>query len=187
MSSMTAEPRTDWLPHRPLTRADLKTLPDDGHRYELIDGVLIVSPSPSRPHQTAVVMLTVRLFEVCPPEYRLISAPFDVVLAPDTVLQPDVLIAPRSQFTHQELAGAPALAVEVLSPSTRHLDLAFKRARLEAAGCRSYWVVDPLVPSIVCWELGDDGYVETARATGDEPISLERPFPIALIPNDLVD
>jgi Uma2 family endonuclease len=52
--------------------------------------------------------------------------------------------------------------VEVLSPTTRHLDLAFKRARYEAAGCPSYWVVDPLEPSIVCWELRDGRYEEVA-------------------------
>jgi Uma2 family endonuclease len=189
MSSMTAEPRSELLPPhgRPLTRADLAGLPDEGHRLELVDGVLIVSPAPSLPHQTALLMLAVRLVAACPADLRVVTAPFDVVIADDTVLQPDLLVARRAEFTHQELPGPPALAVEVLSPSTRHLDLAFKRARYETAGCPSYWVIDPLQPSIVGWELQDGEYLEVVRATGEQRVALTQPFPISFAPTDLID
>ena len=62
-----------------------------------------------------------------------------------------------------------------------------KRARYEAAGCPSYWVIDPSVPSIICWELVANTYLEVARATGDERVTLTKPFPLAISPADLVD
>jgi hypothetical protein len=115
MTSMTTLPFG-----RPLTRADLDDLPeDDGHRYELIDGVLIVSPSPRHAHQVVVGNLHLLLRAACPADLQVILAPFAVALADDTEVQPDLLVAPRSQFTATELPGPPLLAVEVLSPSTR--------------------------------------------------------------------
>jgi Uma2 family endonuclease len=110
-----------------------------------------------------------------------------VVYADDTVVQPDVLVVRRSDLGEHNLEGHPVLAVEVLSPSTRHLDLAFKRARYETAGCPSYWVVDPLEPSILCWELRDGRYEEVARATGAQTATLTAPFPITLVPAQLID
>lgn len=193
MSSMTAEPqaepRAGWLPPRgrALTTADLAAIPDDGHRYELIDGVLVVSPSPSMPHQSMLLELAFRLKVGCPPELKVFVAPLDVTYADDTVLQPDLLVVDRPVTGQLKLETGPVLAVELLSPSTRHLDLAFKRARYEAAGCPSYWVVDPLQPSIVCWELRDGVYQETARATGEQRVELTRPFSITFAPADLVD
>ena len=119
---------------RPLTVADLADRPDDGHRYELLDGVLIVTPAPSMRHQDAALSLAVLLRAACPPALKVLTAPFDVTLADDTVLQPDVLVFDRKQVTARDLPGAPLLAVEVLSPSTRRFDLHLKRSRYEAAG-----------------------------------------------------
>lgn len=119
---------------RPLTRADLDAMPDDGHRYELVDGALIVTPAPSLRHQSTVIELLVMLRESCPPDLMALVAPFDVSIGPDTVLQPDVLVARRSELTERDLPTAPVLAAEVLSPNTRRIDLTLKRAWLEAAG-----------------------------------------------------
>jgi Uma2 family endonuclease len=188
MSHMTAESRVEWLPHgRAFTRADLDAMPDDGNRYELIDGALIVTPAPYRRHQAAVTQVWLRLYQACPADMQALVAPFDVTLSPDTVVQPDALVAARSAFDDQVLKDLPLLVVEVLSPSTRHLDLAFKRARYEAAGCPSYWVVDPLEPSIVCWELRDSRYEEVARAIGSQAVTLSSPFAITLVPAELTD
>jgi Uma2 family endonuclease len=128
---------------RAYTRQDLATMPDEGRRYELVDGTLIVTPAPSRRHQQALLRLTLLLAERCPEHLELLFAPFDVTLAEDTVLQPDLLIAPKDQFTERDLPIAPLLVVEILSPSTRHVDVSLKRALYEAAGCPSYWVIDP--------------------------------------------
>src|SRR5688500_18040100 len=127
------------LPHgRPLTRADLDRMPDDGHRYELVDGVLLVSPSPRRAHQRAVLRLLRALDDACPPEFEVLGAPFDVVLADDTVMIPDIVVGRRVEFTDKNLPAAPVLAVEVLSPSTRRFDLLLKRSRFESAGAQAY-------------------------------------------------
>ena len=170
---------------RPLTRADLATMPDDGHRYELIDGTLIVTPSPSRAHQHAAASL-VRLLINPPAELDLLFAPFDIPLANDTVLQPDVVVV-RSVDDIRH-AGDPelVLAVEVLSPSTRLIDLNLKKARLEQAGIPSCWVVDPLEPMLIAWELREGSYVEVARIRGEETWSATQPFEVNIRPADLI-
>lgn len=170
-----------------LTRADLAAMPDDGHRYELIDGSLIVTPAPSYRHQDVVGHLHLLLSGACPTHLKVLFAPFDVVLADDTVLQPDLLVAARSDFTERDLPSPPLLAVEVLSPSTSHIDRTLKRSRLEAAGCPSYWVVDPERPSVTVWELVDGAYIERAHVTGDETCAVRSPFELTVIPTSLRD
>jgi Uma2 family endonuclease len=170
---------------RPLTADDLAVVPDDGHRYELVDGSLIVTPAPSTRHQRAVVRLLRVLLDAVPEHLEVLTAPYDVRLADDTVLQPDVLVCRRADLTEQYLPTAPLLAVEVLSPSTRLVDLHLKHGRYEAAGCPAYWVVDPDGPSLRAWELRDGSYVEVASAAGRETFSALLPAPIALVPDDL--
>lgn len=168
------------------TEDDLPGMPDDGNRYEIVDGSLIVTPSPVRRHQRAVLALARRLAEACPPELEVLVAPYDVRISATTVLQPDVLVATRDDADQRQLPGPPLLAVEVLSPSTRLIDLGLKRARYEAARCPSYWVVDPTVPSLTAWELVDGAYAQVAHATDDETASIARPFAVAVTPRDLV-
>jgi len=172
---------------RPLTRDDLAAMPDDGHRYELLDGSLVVTPAPSRSHQVALLELAMLLTSGCPPHLQVLLAPFDVTLAPDTVLHPDLVVADKSQLTEHELPAAPVLAVEILSPSTRRIDLTLKRSRLGAAGCPSYWVVDPLEPSLTAWELVEGRYVDQAHVVGAETVVLDRPFRVEITPSTLSD
>jgi Uma2 family endonuclease len=171
---------------RPLTRDDLAAMPDDGHRYELLDGTLIVSPAPKPRHQEAVASLLVLLRQAAPRSLQVLTAPLDVALANDTVLQPDLLVARRDDFTEVDLPTAPLLAVEVLSPSTRRFDLLLKRDRFRSAGCPSYWVVDPDEPSIIAWDLIGDDYVEVGRAMGIERLRVARPIRVVITPADLV-
>ncbi|WP_020573140.1 Uma2 family endonuclease [Actinopolymorpha alba] len=182
MSSVTT------LPYgRPLTRADLETMPDDGHRYELIDGVLIVSPAPRPVHQRVVANLLVALRAARPgPEFEVLTSPLDVVLADDTVLQPDVLVARAADFTDRDLSAAPLLAVEVLSASTRRVDQLLKPSRLEAAGCPAYWTVDPDVPALWVRELRDGCYADIAYVEGKETFHATTPFPVAIAPAELL-
>lgn len=109
---------THVLDDRVWTRAERDALPDDGHRYELVDGALVVTPSPKLPHQRAVLRLGAALLAACPSSCEVFVAPVDVTLAPDTVVQPDVLVVRREQALGTVLDGAPLLAVEILSPST---------------------------------------------------------------------
>ena len=160
-------------------------MPDDGRRYELVDGTLIVTPAPSRRHQQALLRLTLLLAERCPEHLELLFAPFDVTLAEDTVLQPDLLIAPKEQFTERDLPSAPLLVVEIVLPSTRHVDLSLKRARYEAAGCPSYWVIDLDQPSAIVWELGRGAYVERVHLVGDLNSTVTAPYAVSLNPAHL--
>lgn len=172
---------------RPITRADLETIPDDGHRYELLDGTLLVSPAPSRVHQTVVLRLGHLLDVARPRELRVLIAPFDVALADDTVLQPDVLVARRSDLTDRDLPAPPVLAVEVVSASTRRIDQLLKPARYAASGVAHYWIVDPCEPSLTAYELGpDETYVEIAVVHGPEPYRAARPFAVSVVPSGLV-
>lgn len=133
------------------------------------------------------MQLGVRLVDACPDGAKVLSAPFDVVLSDDTVIQPDLLIAERADFTERDLPTAPLLAVEVLSPSTRGIDLLLKKDRLERAGCAHYWVVDPDEPSVTAWSLTDGSYRQITRAVGAEPFEVTEPFDLSLSPADLVD
>ncbi len=182
MTTVTALPFS-----RPLTRADLEDLPDDGHRYELIDGVLLVSPGPQLPHQDVVGNLYLLLRAACPADLKVVLAPFAVALSDDTELQPDLLVARRDQFTRRELPGAPLLAIEVLSPSTRRFDLLLKRDRLQQAGCPSYWLIDPDEPSAIVLELRDGTYEQVAHVHGSDGYDATLPFPVRLVPTELLD
>jgi Uma2 family endonuclease len=182
MSSVTTLPQS-----RPLTRADLDALPDDGHRYELLDGSLLVTPAPSWLHQRVVTRLwQVLASAVTSRDIEVFVAPLDVVLADDTVLQPDVLVARRADLGRRDLEAAPLLAVEVLSPSTRRIDLTLKRARYEAARCPTFWVVDPDEPSLTAWRLEGDRYGEPIVVRGEQEWAADAPFPVSVRPDDLV-
>jgi Uma2 family endonuclease len=172
---------------RAFSRRDLDSMPDDGRRYELVDGTLVVTPAPSPRHQRAVARLHLILAKGCPPDLDVLFAPLDVVLTDDTVLQPDLLVARRSDFTDRDLPVVPLLAVEVLSASTRRVDLTLKRSRFQAAGCPSYWVVDPDEPSVTAWDLHGGQYVEVAHAAGGQEFVSESPYPVSFCPAQLTD
>lgn len=176
-------------PALPMTRADLDAIPDDGYRRELIDGVLVVTPSPSWEHQDVILRLSALLLPLCPQDLTLVVAPYDVHLDDSSSLIPDLLVARRTDMTSRALTSAPLLAVEVLSPTTRRFDLHTKRARYEAAGTPSYWVIDPIELTLTAWELsipegaeGEQQYVEVARVGGDEVFSARRPFAVDVVP-----
>ncbi len=179
---------TDLAWGAPLTEDDLASMPDDGHRYELVDGTLIVTPAPGLHHQICVTALGALLATVRPPELRVLVAPFDVRLSRRTVLQPDLLVARTGDFDEARLEHAPMLAVEVLSPSTRRIDLGTKRLAFEAAGVAACWLVDPHAPSLTVLELDDQGrYVEKTTVTGDETYHATIPFQVTVVPARLLD
>jgi len=182
MSAVTTLP---W--GRALTREDLDTMPDDGHRYELIDGTLLVSPAPMLRHQLAVTRLLRLLTDASPTELIALPAPFDVVLADRTVFQPDVLLARKSDLTARDLPAPPVLAVEVLSPSSRSIDRILKYARYAEAGIAHYWIIDPDEPALTAHRLRPDGsYQQVAHAIGDEPYEATEPVLVTIVPSALV-
>jgi len=180
MSVMTSLP-----PGRGLTVADIEAMPDDGNRYELIDGVLLVSPAPGFNHQRVVLNLWKILDEAAPTELCAMGAPFDVILDERSWVEPDVLVAPRSAYNDKRLPVPPLLAVEVLSPSTTLTDLNVKHDRYRRSGIPSYWVIDPLAPRLIVWELQGSDYVEVATVEGDESWTATQPFPVTITPSAL--
>jgi Uma2 family endonuclease len=165
-------------------------MPDDGNRYELIHGALVVTPAPSRRHQIASTRLLLALDAACPNELMVLPAPLDFVIADDTTLQPDLVVVEASVAHDEDAPLHPHLVVEILSPSTRLIDLHVKRDRYASAGVPAYWIVDPglgsAAPSIVVLDLAAGRYVESAAAIGTEVMTATRPFPMSLRPVDLV-
>ena len=118
-----------------MTLAEWERLPESSDRVELLEGVVVVTRSPTEPHQAMVTRLIVALDRACPDEYRVRAGPLGVLVR----------------------------------------------------GIASYWLVDPKQPSLRILELGTNGeYVEVANAVGDEPVEIVHPFPVRLVPGELL-
>lgn len=171
-----------------LTIDDLADFPDDGRRYELIEGSLHVSPGPIRIHQRIHSNLFGLLRAGCPPELEVLCAPFDVVLGPATMVQPDILVTEVSAPGEKRLEAPPRLVVEILSRSTRLYDLGTKRLAYREAGVGAYWVFDPAGPggpSLTAWRW--DGPDETEVVVeGDATATLAWPYPATVTPARLL-
>lgn len=171
---------------RPLVDDDLDALPDDGHRYELVEGVLLVTPAPGTDHQVCVVALVAILYAAAGPEVAVLTAPYDYRVSSTTVLQPDLLVARRSDLGPARLERAPLLVVEVTSRSTRLADLGTKRLAYAAAGVPTYWLVDPLVPSLTVLRLKGGLYVEEAVVGGHDAYTTADPLQVTVVPEGLL-
>jgi Uma2 family endonuclease len=176
-----------WAQDRVFTVEDLEDMPDDEFRYELDDGMLIVSPAPSLPHQIAVMRLAVVLNTASPQGLLVVPGP-GINISKFQHRVPDIAVIRTESVTQMFLAEPPVLAVEVASPRTRIYDRGRKRDVYERFGIRSYWIVDvgPDKPSLTVLELRRGKYAETARVTGDEAFHAARPFPVTIVPADLV-
>jgi Uma2 family endonuclease len=172
---------------RPFLVTDLDRMPDDGRRYELMDGVLVVSPRPGNPHQEVAAELLGLLRSRCPAGLRALPEPA-VRIAPDTELDPDLVVIRREQINEPKCTEPPLLVVEIRSPSTALIDLNRKKAAYERFGVESYWVVvpDPAEPELVVFELNDGRYQEAAHVRGEESFPAARPFKVEVVPAQLV-
>jgi Uma2 family endonuclease len=138
-----------------LTYRDLLRMPEDGPRYELIDGEAYIIPGPDADHQRAILKLAILVGQAIQDRSEVFIAPLDVVLSDDTVLQPDVLlIRPEGRARiKRSVEGPPDLVVEVLSPTSRWRDRGIKRATYARFGVSEYWLVDPTRRSIEVYRL----------------------------------
>ncbi len=123
---------------------DLEQFPNDGNRYELLDGTLLVTPSPGVPHQAIATRIAFAFAELQAVGQVHVFAPGATVLPPATQLQPDVLVVPARYSIESKWRDIdePWLAVEVLSSSSRIYDREFKRDAYFALGVREVWLVD---------------------------------------------
>lgn len=185
MSTMTT---TDlWSRDRdePLTVEDLDRTPEDGRRYELLDGMLIVSPAPFNVHQDLVTTLLLTLHRAAPPGYRFLTAN-GLVLGRSTQLIPDLTVIRAEDFDPKYQTVPPELVVEVASASTALFDRNVKMDRYARFGVPSFWIVVPGEPSITAYGLTDAGYREVGRAVGDAVLTAQDPFEVEIIPAELV-
>lgn len=140
------------------TYQDYLHLPDD-KRYEILEGELVMAPSPIIKHQRVSGKLTIFLAEFVQRNNlgEVFTAPCDVVLSQEDVLQPDILFISRqnsSIITEKNVQGAPDLVIEILSPATEYRDREIKRKIYANFGVKEYWLVDPDKQTIEVMVLG---------------------------------
>lgn len=175
----------------------LRDLPDDGRRYELLDGVLLVSPAPAPRHQLAAANLFELLNEARPAGHRVFFAPVDWQPDERTSLEPDLLIISRDAYHETGTIDTPVAVLEITSPSTARIDRTAKMDRYAQGGIAQYWVVDPGAtsgrrPIVTIYDLGPDGYRQLGRAQGDEALTVTipargtSPWTVTVVPADLV-
>ncbi|MDX2056264.1 MAG: Uma2 family endonuclease [Gemmatimonadales bacterium] len=137
------------------TRQEVLALPDDGNRYELVDGELLVSPSPRPVHQRAVGAFYRRLHGYVRANRlgEALFSPADLDLGSGQLLQPDVFVIGPAAPGPREWSdvGIPRLVVEVLSPTTARYDRIIKRRRFQRSGVPVYWIVDVDARLVEVW------------------------------------
>lgn len=188
MSVMTAS-WTELPDDRPLTVADLDLLPDNGNRFELDDGVLIMSPAPAINHQIVLHRLQVLLEQARPADILVLPGP-GVEMSLYQYRIPD-LVAVRIAaigIEDKSITEPPVLAVEVASPSTAIYDRNRKKDVYAEFGSASYWIVMPSLdaPRLLAFDLRRGKYHLTADVRGEQPFKATRPFGVEIVPAALV-
>jgi Uma2 family endonuclease len=166
---------------RPFTVAELDRLPDDGRRYELLDGVLVVSPRPTTVHQLVAFRLAKVLDSACPEDLCVLPEPA-VKLTETTELDPDIVVVHFDEIGVAKLTEPPLLVVEVRAQSTALIDLNRKKAAYERFSVPSYWIVDPdpAQPEVTVFELRDGRYTTVAITVA--PLTVDHPFKVTIDP-----
>lgn len=151
-----------------LTMAEYVELPDDGNRYEILDGDLYMTPAPVPRHQKISRRLQFILYEAF--EKRglgeVYNAPIDVVLGDHDICQPDIALVLAEELDiigEKNIQGAPTLLIEILSPSTRRKDVLLKSNIYARFGVKDYWIVDPDIDQIDFYRLAGDHYERLAE------------------------
>ncbi|MFC4119242.1 Uma2 family endonuclease [Nonomuraea zeae] len=190
MATIEPTTRRTVLPGAPpFTVDDLLKFPDDGNRYELINGSLVVSPAPTPLHQRVIFRLQRILDDAAPPELEALST-VNVRHSDKDFYIPDLVVVPEALSESVGLMFAPGnllLAVEVVSPSTKTHDRATKTAAYAAAGIPVYWRVEPDEGlTLHIYELDGDVYQEPTAYKAGTTVSLSSPYPVSFDPADLI-
>ncbi|RED75801.1 Uma2 family endonuclease [Cohnella phaseoli] len=149
----------DRIMEHPVTYEAYAEMPDDGLRYEVLDGELeLMSPGPSTVHQVIGSSLHL-LVQSCASEYFILIAPLDVILSRTNVVQPDLIMIHRSRadiVTIRGVEGVPDLVVEVLSPGSRKRDRLHKFQIYARHGVPEYWIIEPVAQTLERFELNSE-------------------------------
>lgn len=158
------------------TYRDYLNLPDDGQRYEIIHGDLVMTPAPVPLHQ----MVSGNIFNLLSTHVKtnqlgfVLYAPCDVVLDELNVVQPDILFITRERaeiITEKNIQGAPDLIIEIISPTTAYYDLVSKKDVYQQFGVKEYWLVDPIRRSVQVLVLTDGKWVADQEVIGDGSVA----------------
>jgi Uma2 family endonuclease len=174
----------------PWTEDDLRALPDGMQRYELVDGILLVSPSPGGRHQRVSFSITA-LLDIATPAGLVAVQTLGVRLPHGSVLIPDVLVGQRDAVLANRSGildpAAVLLAVEIVSPSSRTADRVTKPAIYAAGGIASYWRVEPDDgPLVATYRLVRGRYQHAGSGRPGQPVTVDRPFPLTFDPAQLI-
>jgi Uma2 family endonuclease len=139
-------------------------LPDDGKRYEIIGGELIMSPGASHHHQRISHLLEYKLEDYIQEHQsgEIIDVPFDVVLSMTDVVQPDLMYISNERshiIAENNTIAAPDLVVEIISESTKTIDQTRKKALYEEYGVKEYWIIYPNEEKVEQFILQDEQFV----------------------------
>ncbi len=181
--------RDTEAPDRPLTVDDLVRMPDDGRRYELVDGRLDVSPAPVFDHTSVDSRLTYHLIAEAPDEFTVLTGPGINFNADRTHHRiPDLAVIRADAAERPYLTKPPLLAVEILSPESVLRDSNTKRAEYAAFGIESYWIVNPHPDKVGISEmrLENGQYRDITQVYGEDIFETELPFPVRIVPHWLV-
>ncbi|MFE3456292.1 Uma2 family endonuclease [Nocardiopsis aegyptia] len=181
--------KTDPEAERPLTVDDLRRMPDDGRRYELVDGRLDVSPAPVFLHSRVESRLTLHLGLLAPEDYEVVASPGINVNGDRSHHRiPDLAVIRAAGAETPYLTKPPELAVEIVSPESVYRDNFTKRHEYAAFGIPAYWLItpDPELPSIIELRLDDGEYTEVSATFGEDTLDTNLPFPLRIVPHWLV-
>ena len=175
----------------PWTIEDLQELPDQGYRYEIIDGSLLVTPPPAVPHIRVTTRLRNLLHAQTSPGFVVVENGGITLWRDDTTYRiPDLTVLRSDALLRDALTFEPAdapLVIEVLSPRTAGDDLVMKRYGYGRAGIPQYWIVDSRHRGLtVLRHDGAEGYLEETVVRPGTEWHTEMPFPIALDPANFV-
>jgi Uma2 family endonuclease len=157
-------------PRRKLDYSYIQATPNDGKRYELVDGELLVNPAPTPIHQRVSRRLQRQLEDYFHARNlgEVFDAPLDVILTPHDVFEPDLLVvADPSHISARAIEQPPLLVVEILSPSTRRVDRGLKFRRYAVLGVQHCWIIDPDEKRVECFRLAADAFAPVVDAEGN--------------------
>ncbi len=158
------------------TVADLEALPDDGNRYELIGGAIVMTPAPEPVHQRVSRRLQRLLEDACPEGHEVFDAPIDYDLPGGQRVEPDLIVVPDVTVREKRLEGPALLVVEIVSPGSTVNDMVTKRAVYAEAGVPAYWILDPSPGHLLALRLergGYEPYIDTSgQASVDWPLAV---------------
>ena len=164
------------------TYDDYAELPEDGQRYEIIEGVLYVAPAAGEPHQASNIRFGSYLFTHVELAGlgRVYMPPFDIELSPKNVVQPDVTVVLNhnlSVITPSRIIGSPDLVVEIASPSTVRYNRNKKLAAYERAGVPEYWIANTVDRTVEILQLEQGAYRSVGVFQGQQTL------PSQIVPN----